>query len=491
MVTNRWLPYLLLLLAVLLPYSLSLNNQPIGDDLPMLRLRLAPGQVASDTQLWQENYWGSLDSSGLYRPLSLTLLYAQRAAFGLDNNAPFRLTSLLLYALCGMACFLFLSQLMGRLAAMAAALLFVLHPAHAEVALTTYGQVEILAALFLFAALYAHTRAARNNELLWTTAAAALFFLALLSKEVAVSFPALAILTRGFFLQPQSPGIRRWLGRFDALYLAPIAAYAFLRFAVLDSLGTPDNASAMAGMSLLRRLYMIATNGLGNYLRLTIFPESQSFLYDYFSSPMADAAWVVAALVLLALAARFLGRPAALFAAGWFAASWFIFSNLVIPTGIFVAERVLFLPVLAVCVLFGLAVEHAVSTRRPALLGLWILVLTLAAIQSGRTAWQWRTEESTYRASIAQRPDSPISRSILAIILIQKPQSTEVDRNEAEALAHFVLQQYPSVPEAHRALGLAAKARGDLQGAASHLTRALELRPRDQLIQADLAALPR
>lgn len=491
MITNRWLPYALLLLAVLLPYSLSLTNQPIGDDLPMLRLRLAPEQVADVTQLWQENFWGFLDASGLYRPLSLTLLYAQRAVFGLDNNVPYRLTSLLLYALCAMSCFLFLSRIMGRLAAMAAALLFVLHPAHTEVAVTAYGQVEVLAALFLFAALYAHTRAACDNELLWTTSAAALFFLALLSKEVAVSFPALAILTRGFWLQPHLPGIRRWLGRFDALYLVPIAAYALLRFAVLDTLGTPDKAAAMAGMSLLRRLYTIATNGLGNYLRLTIFPESQSFLYDYFPSPMADAAWVGAALLLLALAARFLGRPAALFAAGWFAASWFIFSNVVIPTGIFVAERVLFLPVLAVCVLFGLAVQQAVSTRRPALLGLWILLLTLAAIQSGRTAWQWRTEESTYRASIAQRPESPISRSILAVILIQKPQSTETDRNEAEALALFVLQQYPAIPEAHRALGLAAKARGDFQGAASHLTRALELRPRDQLIQADLAALPR
>jgi tetratricopeptide (TPR) repeat protein len=470
---SRWLPFLLLLLAVLLPFGVSLGNLPIGDDVPLLHSRLDPDRILDLSQLWTENYWGHLDDSGLYRPLSLSLLYAERLAFGL-NNVPYRAVSLALYFLCGVFCYLFLARILPPRAALAAALLFLLHPAHVEVVITAYGQVEILAALFSFATLYAYARGA--SPLL----TAPLFLAAMLSKEVAVPLPILAALTRGFWLAPTESGRRRWLDAHQIGFAAALALYAAAKLLALGTVAVPAVASAMAGRSLVQRLFQIFSHGLGNYLRLSIFPLSQSTIYDYFPSVAASLVWVLAGVVVLALAYRSLGPRPALFATAWFAATWFVFSNLVIPTGVFVAERCLFLPIVSICLLFGLAAEKLRTAAA--------VVLLLAAAQSASTAWQWRTEESSLRASLVQHPASPTTRSLLALALIEGPSS---QHPEAESLLRQVLAQHPELPEVHRGLGLLAKARGDYNQAIGHLRRGLQFRPRDVFLQDELALCER
>ena len=490
MLTKRWFSYACILGAIWLVFGLSLGNERIGDDSALLQMRLDPGNVVDAAQLWQENYWGALDDSGLYRPLALTLLYAERLAFGL-TEWPYRAVNLLLYSLCCILCFSFLSQFTGRIAALAAALLFAVHPAHVEVVVTAYGQVEMLASILVLAALAAHVKSVRNDSLFWTAIAAAAYLGALLSKESAVCFPVLAALTRGFWIESVPPAKWRWFARRDALYLGALAIYAAMKISTLDVIGTPDHAATLSGFSLTRKVFTIATNGLGNYVRLSIFPESQSIIYDVFNSPLADACWVLAGILLLLLSARILGTKPVYYAAAWFAATWFIFSNLVVPTGVFVAERCLFLPIFAVCFLFGLYAERAATASSRIFPALLALILILCAAQSTRTAWNWRTEESSLRASIAEHPLSPEARSILALTLLLKHNRSTGDSKEATTLLNAVLERFPGVPEAHRGLGLAAKARGDFSGAIGHLRRAIELRPRDVMFQQDLAECER
>ena len=492
MFTKRWLHILLILAAVWIPYGLSMGNERIGDDHALLELRLDPGRIVDFGDLWQENYWGYLDDCGLYRPLALSTLYAERLIFGL-TEWPYRVVNLLLYGLCGVLSYLFLSRVAGQTAALAGALLFVLHPVHAEVVLAAYGQAEMLATAFVFLALLAHVRSVREGSLFWAGTAALCFFAAMLSKESAVAFLALAILTRGFFLNPTEAGWRRWVAPSDVLYAAAAAGYGAIKFAVIGSIGTPEKAIALAGLSYTRKLYIIATNGLGNYLRLTLLPWSQSMVYDMFPSTATDVAWVIAGAVVLVLSARILGLRAALFAGAWFGSTWFIFSNLIVPTGVFVAERCLFLPVFAVCFLFGLFVERAsgAAPAKKAVLFSAGLILSLAAAQSAHTAWDWRTEQSSLRASVRERPFSPTARSLLAVRLVQQASPTPETITESETLAQSVLQQFPGVPDAHRAMGLAAKARGNYSLAINHLRRALEARPRDKLVQEDLAVCER
>lgn len=472
--TLRWIPVLLIVLGVWLPYAQSLYNERIGDDRVLIQDRLAPAHAGSSAQLWRENYWGTFDNCGLYRPLSLSLLYAERQSFGLENMG-YRFVSLTLYTLCGLLCYFFLLPLLQRTAATAAALLFVLHPAHVEVAITAYGQVEMLATAFLLLALIAHSK---EKPFL----AALCFLAALLSKESAACFPVLAVLTRRFWLRPDTTGWRRWLAPTDAFYAAALALYAITKFAVIGTLAVPAAASTMGAYTLYQRLFAVFTHGLGNYLRLTLFPLSQSMAYDIFPSAIADGKWLLITAVLLATLYRLLGLRPVLFASLWFAATWFIFSNIAVPTGVFVAERCLFLPVLAVCLLFGLVTERNRA---------FAVLLLAAGLQSAITADAWRTEESSLRAAVDEHPDSPLGRSALALRLLTDPPVTPDRQQEAETLLSAVLAKYPQLPDAHRGLGLLARSRGDLAAAIAELETALRLRPRDVLIQRELAATQR
>ena len=104
---KKGITWALLLLAVWLPFGATLSQERIGDDFILIESRLGPEHVHSPLQLWTENYWGAYDNCGLSRPLSLSLLYAQRQLFGLQT-VPYRVISLLLYSACGLLCFLFL-----------------------------------------------------------------------------------------------------------------------------------------------------------------------------------------------------------------------------------------------------------------------------------------------------------------------------------------------------------------------------------------------
>jgi len=488
--TRRWLPLILILCAVWIPYGQTLYHERIADDRMLIPVRLDPERVESAAALWGENYWGHLDSSGLYRPVALTLLYGQRVLFGLDHF-PYRLMSLVLYSLCGIVCWLLLRRLAGPVAGLAGALLFVAHPAHVEVALTAYGQAEIVAAILTMGALLAYMR----DSLRWRLVAAGLLFAALLTKEIAVAFPVLAALTRGIWLRADTQGWRRWFAPADAIFSAVIGVYAVLKFLVIGGLAVPSTASTMAQFTLYRRLYTVFTHGLGNYVRLTIFPESQSMVYDYFSSARADVYWVALSAIFLLLCWRWLGTKPVLYATGWFLATWFVFSNLVVPTGVFVAERCLFLPVFSICFLFGVGADRvwAMPNGAPRLAAITAMALIgcLALAQTIRTADAWRSEEASLRASMEEHPESPLARASLALTLLLEPPAAAPEQEEAEGLLRGVLSRFPAMPEAHRGMGLRQKARGNYADAVGHLRHALELRPRDAMIQSDLAECER
>jgi len=484
MTSRRWLCVVLLVCAVWVPYGLSLGNERIGDDRDLIVNRLGPEQVVSAGQLWEENYWGSYADSGLYRPIPLTLLYAQRELFGLEEW-PYRVVNLLLYSLCGLLCFLFVSEIAGRTAGLGAALLFVLHPAHVEVVITAYGQAEILAAIFVLGALIAHVRGQ------WWLAMAA-FLCGLLSKEVAVAFPLLAVATRGFWMAADGRGWRRWFAVKDLGYAGVLVVYAVWKFLAIGMLSVPASGSPMAALSMAKRLFPALGIGLGNYVRLSVFPVSQSMVYDVFPDARWDAFWVVIGALLAVIFAKKVGVSRVLFALVWFVATWLIFSNLFVTTGVFVAERCLFLPVLGLCCVFGFYWEKTMqSGNRGLAAGLW-LMLALAGLQSASTAWDWRTEEDSLRASIENRPSSPMARANLALALLITPQLENRpvypdESKEAEVLLTSTLRDFPNLPETHRGLGLLAMTRGDYRAAVVNLRRGLELRPQDVIIQGDLA----
>ncbi|HZE88326.1 MAG TPA: glycosyltransferase family 39 protein, partial [Verrucomicrobiae bacterium] len=147
-----------------------------------------------------------------------TLVYAA----GGGRPMPFHAVNIVLHALASALAFLLLKRLTSSdAAALAGALLFAIHPVHTEAVTWISGDGEILAGLLLMAAWLSH---ASGRPAL----AAAGLALALLSKEGAAVFPALA-LAGDYLATPHAAP--RW--RSCAAYAGVVVAYLAVRFAVL------------------------------------------------------------------------------------------------------------------------------------------------------------------------------------------------------------------------------------------------------------------
>jgi hypothetical protein len=132
----------------------ALSNGLIGDDSILLEQRLDSAHAPALLSLVQQDYWGDLHESGTYRPLSLAMLFVERQAFGFDPR-PYRAINLLLHAICSVLVLQLLRRLASARAALAGALLFAVHPIHAEAVMTIYGQADLWCAVFFLGALVA------------------------------------------------------------------------------------------------------------------------------------------------------------------------------------------------------------------------------------------------------------------------------------------------------------------------------------------------
>lgn len=137
-------------------------------------------------------YGGTHAHVDLYRPLtawSFALNWWTNELFGAQGASPFvfHATNVLLHAAVSVLVLLFVEALgLSRMAAIAAAVLFAVHPLHTEAVANVYARSEILAALFglVFLIFYRRGR---------SVPAAIAFFCALASKESALAFWPVAV----------------------------------------------------------------------------------------------------------------------------------------------------------------------------------------------------------------------------------------------------------------------------------------------------------
>ena len=161
--------------------------------------------------------WGGSDLMSSYRPLiSLSLLF-DFLVFK-TNALGFHLTNILITCGCCLFVALIASELSGNFGnrmrattAIWAALLFAAYPLHVESVAWIIGRVDLLCTLFYLASLYYFLRLKLIEEPPYIWLSVGCFLLSLLSKEMAVTLPAVA--TVFAFLIPEN-GERKTGGKF-------------------------------------------------------------------------------------------------------------------------------------------------------------------------------------------------------------------------------------------------------------------------------------
>jgi len=287
----------------LLVYLFTLGFGFVYDDL---------SQIVGNPQLrsWSyapsyftHNLWAfaNLEQDNYYRPLLLVWLRICYAIFGLHAWG-WHLATALCHVAASVLCLRWLRSLgVHRLAALLAALLFALHPAHLENAVWCSAVNDPLLAVFSFAAFIAHRRWTNDAQNRGRWIAIICCAAALLTKESAILLPVLFCLYELIFSKAKD-----WRGRLMLMaqrcwtYWLLYAMYIPLRAYAMRHV-----SSAIWKFPLTTVIYSLPEMGLF-YLRQMLSPTHMAGFYSMGSVAEANSSFW-APLLILALVAVALG----------------------------------------------------------------------------------------------------------------------------------------------------------------------------------------
>lgn len=521
---SPWLPAIVGLLCFL-P---SLGNDFTYDDVDMVRENARIRSLANFREIWLSDWWyaapsdeGVVDPNRdrLYRPLTLFSFALNYAVHGLSPPG-FHAVNVLLHALASGMVLVFARRLLrDDLAAAVAALLFAVHPVHAEAVANIVGRAEILAAVFLLSGLLlllpvppgAATAGPLARPRL--AAAAGLFLLALLSKETAICYPALALIAL------HASGLRRpltwWLPRAAAL-LAPLALYFPLRYAALEQQLVRSRELGR----LLNPLFLSTPlehfwgtwTVLGRYARLLLVPDRLNSDYGmgvFDPAALPDAYTLLGLLAAAALALALLGfrsrgdlpRGLAVCAALWWA-SYALISNSVLLIGVSVAERLMYWPSAPLLMMVALLTvagwrrlerSGAALARGAAGPAVGGLLLAALGVRSAVRSLDWADNATLYAADQRTHPRSvQLCNNLAAVRIYQSARepdaaAREALLREAERLVQSSLEVYPNYAPSVQLYGEVLALRGDTKRALEYLEAAHQVNPQDPALQRLLA----
>ena len=522
-----------LVLLVVLAYGNSLWNRFTMDDdfiivdNPMIRhLETMPRLFATD-------YWareGATDhlvprTTGLYRPLVL-VSYAVNYQITELQPWSYHLVNILLHGLCTWLIFLIALRIgMSMQGSAVAAALFAIHPLHTEVVSGVVGRAELMMAAALLGGLWWAI-----ERRLWLSLGA--FLAGLLSKEQTVMLPAIIILydlcsrKQTAVTRSKRANLQGTISRSDRMsyvvrrygpYLLILGGYLIARGLALGTLSIPapaflDNplASAETGERILTALKVA-----GRYLWLCLWPAALSADYSYNAIEVATSflepgvlfgmltwgaltAWMVRSYVK--------DDRRIAFSIGFTILVFLPVSNLLVPIGTIMGERLFYLPSAGLCLLLGIIYERtAMSAERGALnderpltsvfsptggegrvrrnvarrtvLDVLIVLLCLALL--ARTYWRnpdWMDNGTLFRSAGKIVPSSAKIRAYLGRVA-QSERDWDQARSNYEAATLIYPRYVQTDASLNVNLGDVYFKLGNLEKAAESLERGIRLAP--------------
>ena len=497
---NYWVGAALAALAVAL-YLNTLGHRLVFDDLTLI----------TQNPLVQRLDWLGIVFRSGYRPVR-TLTYALNYAIGGDNPFGYHLFNVVLHSVNVVLLFKLLWRLThSNRAAGLGALLFAVHPAQTAAVAYVSGRKDLLAALFMLLAMLLYLSFRQGGQRRWLKAgmAGGCFLLAVLSKEVAIVFPALLLLVDAFQSQQAAESRQSVVGAaWRALRASPAMYGAFV---VLASLALfyalfVAKASRMIGywggsfetdLGTSFKLFF-------HYVRLAVFPYP--LLADYtgrvfpVSQGLLEPATLAAAVFMvafLALAIWLFSRyPLVSVGMLWFAAAVAPVLQF-IPFHELAADHFLYVPLLGVAIAAAGGLTHLVSRPVWRLVGVGsaIVAVICAGMVVDRNR-DWRDRRTLWEATLRMAPGSYRANANLGQEYFDQGRFAEglrltrraIELSPERALPYDNLGgMYYLVAQQQRRAGRLAQAVQLLQEARGYLNQALERDARNPFTYSNLA----
>lgn len=491
---RRSLPFALLLAIVAAgSYAGSLGHGFVWDDDELiLQNRYLRDWSEAGTNLTSDFFRRSTDPAriGYWRP-AVTLSYMVDVAIHGTEPFGFHLTNVLLHVLVTLV----LWELARRLplpgaVAVSGALLFAVHPVHAESVAWVSGRTDLLCALFFLAALLLENRRAAFPSPGLRTAALAAASLSLLSKEMAAVFPLVAGLRAWFLPAPAErdrPPASRAV-RAAVPYAAVVLVYGVVRLGLLGVASPP----AASGVSRWH-LFLTWWAAVAEYARVLVWPArlDVQVVLPVRLSPFEPAVLLgVALLGALAWTIRLTRRtaPEAGFLAAWLLVSLGPLTNFVLPIRSAPdfpfpwAERFLYVPSAPFCLGVAWILLSASRTARGGRTASLVIrrvgvaaVVAAIALFAARTfdrVRDWKSDRTLFAVSVGTAPGRLTAHLNLANAML--------DAGELDAAAEQyarALDADPTNPQVHYNMGNLELARGSAARAIGRYREALRIDP--------------
>jgi hypothetical protein len=345
-----------------------------------------------------------------FRPLIVVSFAIDRLVYGL-HAAGYHLTNLVMHAAATLLTWVVARRVLGStFGAWASAALFAIHPCHVQAVGWISGRTDVLASLFYMGALvlYLESRERPGARVPLALLSVAVFLLALLSKEMAITFPAV-VLAHGLLRPDGEPLTRRLV--VPALATVVSGLYLGLRATLLGGLHAPPTPFAfhLGDPGLLRHLVTAPLSYLGDF---TLFVPTDPVVTEPFWRAHTVLFLLFAALVAFTFSRtvqKARDRKIAAWGLGWMGIT--LLPVVMLPVG----EHFLYLPSLGYCILVGSQLPpswegtDARARRAMAVVGGFVLLVCL-----GRTIFVGLVERSSLRtveeaaAALDRTPDAKL-----------------------------------------------------------------------------------
>ena len=417
------------MLSALVLYANTLSHEYVQDDAIVITDNMyttqgfdgIPGLLKYDTfyGFFKEEGKANLVSGGRYRPLTPIMFAIGWQFFG-HNPFISHLLNILFYGLIGILIFEIISRFRKekvdmRLIALLAALIFISHPVHTEVVANIKGRDEIMAMLGSLLCLLSMMKALDTEKVYWYCLATLSIFLAISSKENAVTFLAVIPLSVWYFRTygENISGIGMSI-KSIAAPLIGIIAFILIRASILgfDFGAAPSELMNNPYLKMVNGQYVPFSGGerlatiiftLGKYIQLLFFPHPLT--HDYYPRHIdimsfSDVTvWLSVIMYLIMACFMILGirkKSILSYAILYFFATISIVSNIVFPIGTNMSERFLFMPSLGFA--FLIAYGLCKLKYRPAVFyGLSTVILLLFSIKTISRNQAWSSDYNLFQ----------------------------------------------------------------------------------------------
>ncbi len=493
---------LLIAFLSLMLFSNSLGNEFCFDDKDIIVRNDLIKDLKNIPTIFTTSYWsGTLsERSELYRPLVI-LSYAINYYFNQLDPLYYHLVNLLIHTFNSILIFCLCKSYFKKYCpSLLIALFFVSHPIHTEAVTGVVGRAELLVAFFFLSSwiLYLKKLSGRTEGGIYLYGLSLLcFFLALLSKESAITLIAILIVHDFIFKSHKANQIPdksiskliklKYLG-----YIFILIIYLSIRYLILGQLAAASTISSLdnplAHISLLPRL-LTAIKVTMKYLYLLILPLNLSIDYSYRQIPVSSTIFefetfislMVIIIILSGIIWSYKKSGEMLFSIIFFSITFSTVSNFIVPIGTIMGERLLYLPSLGFCMFCFLLFEKAFRLKPRLLLNkripisLIIPILLILSLYSYRTILRnrdWENEYNLFLSAVTISPNSAKTHSLLGIAYHEKGRLTM-------AISEFkkALEIYPDYADAHNNLGNAYAKEGLFEKAISEYKKVLEINP--------------